>query len=207
MAKIQINEVEHYNNNSTNFFKLENDRDTARVRFMYNDINDVQLDVVHEVEVNGKKRLVNCLRTYDEPVDNCPLCKAGMRPQIKLFVPVYNTDKDEVQFWQKGKTFIAQLNSLCDRYKPLVGTTIEVERNGKKGDQATKYQFFPGSSDSTTLDDLPEIPDTLNSFILNKTYDELSTYARNGSFDADGGYVDIQRRPVNASSDRIKRPF
>lgn len=211
MAKIQIGDIDHYNSTSTNFFKLENDRDTAKVRFMYNDINDVQLDVVHEVDVGGKKRYVNCLRTYDEPVDNCPMCKAGMRPQIKLFVPVYNINAGEVQFWQRGKSFIGQISSFCDRYKPLVGTVIEIERNGKKGEQTTKYNFYPDAADGVTMDQLPDVPDTLSGFILSKTYEEMADYVENGYFSGDAAPAvrtpEIQRRPTAPVEGRTRPKF
>lgn len=200
MGKIAIGEIEKYSNNSnTNFLKLEDDKDTVKVRFMYNTIDDVQLDVVHEVEVGDKKRYVNCLRSYDEPVDNCPLCKSGSRPQVKLFIPVFNEDVGEVQFWQRGKSFISQLSGLCNRYNPLVGTEVEIERNGKKGDQTTRYQLYPGKSDDTKLEDLPEVPDTINGFVLDKSYDELTSYVESGTFELPQQRTSeiIQRRPVS----------
>lgn len=209
MGKIAINEVDNYNNSGTNFFKLENDKDTAKVRFMYNTIDDVQLDVVHEITVGDKTRLVNCLRSYDEPIDNCPLCKAGIKPQVKLFVPLYNEASGEVQFWQRGKTFINSISGMCSRYNPLVGTVIEIERNGKKGEQTTRYQLYPCGTDNTTIEDLPEIPDTLNSMIMDKSFDELTKYVERGCFDdasngskvAESGIA--RRQPINSG----RKPF
>lgn len=183
MGKIKINEAENYKSGSSaGFFNLKDDHDTAVVRFMYNDIDDVDIDVVHEIEVDGKSRNVNCLRSYDDPIDDCPLCKAGYRQKLKMFVPVFNVDAGEVQMWQRGKTFATQLSGLCNRYKPLVGTLIEIERQGKKGDQQTRYQMYPQKSDNTTLEDLPEVPSPVGTIIMDKSYDELSYFVENGAF-------------------------
>ena len=198
--KVNVNDVDNYSQAKTGFFKLENDKDVAKVRFMYNTIDDVNLDVVHEIEIGDKKRLVSCLRSYDEPVDNCPLCRECYKPQVKLFVPVYNIDADEVQFWQRGKSFISQLSGLFSRYNPLVGTAIEIERCGKKGDQTTKYMLYPSNSDDTTLDDLPDVPDSMNSFVLNKSYDELTRYVETGSFDV------IEKREERSVNSGRTRP-
>ena len=80
MGRISIADAEHYGNQKGgSWFSLKDDHDTAKVRFMYESIDDVQMDVVHEVEVDGKKRYVNCIRSYNEPADNCPLCRAGYK--------------------------------------------------------------------------------------------------------------------------------
>ena len=112
MARFQAKDVENYKtSNGGSFFSLANDKDYARVRLMYNDMNDVELFSVHEVEVNGQTYWVNCLREYDQPVDDCPLCKAGNRLQVKMWVPLYLVDTDEVKIWERGRTFISKLES------------------------------------------------------------------------------------------------
>lgn len=198
MGKININEADNYTSTNGSYFSLSDHGDTAKVRFMYNDIDDVSLDVVHEIEVNGKQRNVNCLRSYDEPIDNCPLCRAGMKQKVKLFIPLYNIGKKEVQVWSRGKTWVNQLTSLCQRYKPLCSTPFEIERQGKKGDQTTKYQLFPGQKDDTTLDDLPELPDLSSGIIMDKTYDELAYFVENGTFEGD-------TKKENTTTEVVKR--
>lgn len=136
MAKFSVNDAENYGGNGGgNFFSLKNDKDVATVRFMYNTIEDVEGYAVHEVEVDGKKRYVNCLRSYNEPVDKCPLCTARYKVLAKLFVMLYDVDAEEVKVWDRGKTFFSKLSSLCARYNPLVSTPFEIERNGKKAIQ------------------------------------------------------------------------
>ncbi len=197
MAKFNASELDNYGGQGGGaFFALKNDKDIANIRFMYESLEDVEGYAVHEIEVDGKKRYVNCLRTYNEPVDKCPLCAAKYRVLAKLFVLVYDIDADEVKIWDRGRTFYSKLSSLCARYNPLVSTPFEVERNGKKGDTNTTYETYPLESDNTTLTDLPEAPELLGGLILDKTAEELNYYLDNGVFEEDeqqGG----ARNPAN----------
>lgn len=186
MAKFNANEIENYGGNGGGgFFSLKNDKDVATVRFMYNTLEDIQGYAVHEVEVDGKKRYVNCLRNYNDPVDMCPLCAARYRVLAKLFVLLYDEDAGEVKVWDRGKTFMSKLSSLCSRYNPLVATPFEIERNGKKGDTNTTYETFALETDNTTLEDLPEIPELLGTLILDKTFEELEYFLENEEFPND----------------------
>lgn len=195
MAKIGINEAEHYGNSGgTGWFTLKDDKDTAKVRFMYNDVNDMSMNVVHEVEVDGKKRYVNCIRTHDEPVDNCPLCRAGYKQSVKMFVPLYNEDAGEMQIWSRGRTFASQLVSLAGRYNPLCSAVMEIERQGRKGEQTTRYQIYPDKMDDTTLEDLPDVPDVIGGIVMDKSFDELEQFVSRGSFPSDK----VERREEGA---------
>ena len=77
MATFDVNTADNYGGSGGgSFFSLKDDKDTAQVRFMYNSLEDVVGYAVHEIEVGGKKRYINCLREYNQPVDDCPLCAA-----------------------------------------------------------------------------------------------------------------------------------
>ena len=95
---------------SSSFFTLKNDKDTARVRIMYNNMNDVEGLAVHEIELDGKKRYVNCIREYNDPIDMCPLCKANYKIIAKLFVPLFNEETGDVMVWERGKKFFGKLS-------------------------------------------------------------------------------------------------
>ena len=91
MARFNAQEADNYGGQGGGgFFSLKNDKDVATVRFMYNAIEDVEGFAVHEIEVDGRKRYVNCLRDYNQPVDDCPLCAAKQRVIAKVFVYVYD---------------------------------------------------------------------------------------------------------------------
>ena len=132
MARFSYEESENYGSSKSNFFTLKDDKDTKVIRFLYNDMNDISGVSCHEVKVGDKTIDVECLRAYNEPVSKCPLCEAEYRTKAMLFVPVYDVEEKETKIWSRGKKFFDKLSSLCSRYRPLVGTPFEVERNGKK---------------------------------------------------------------------------
>jgi hypothetical protein len=193
MAEFNINEIDNYGGHGGGgFFSLKNDKDVATVRFMYNTIEDIMGYAVHEVEVDGKKRYVNCLREYNQPLDDCPLCAARYRVIAKLFIILFDEETKEVKIWDRGKTFYSKISSLAARYTPLVSTPFEIERNGKRGDTKTTYETYPLDSDDTQLEDLPEVPELLGSLILDKTYEELEFFLNNGYFEES---IDVQAPP------------
>ena len=205
MGRFNYQDSDNYGNSSSNFFSLKDDGDIARVRFMYNDLNDVTGYAVHEIEVDGNKRYVNCLRNYNEPKSKCPCCANDYMQRAKLYVPLYNVDTKEVQLWERGKKFLGKLQSICTRYarqdSPLVNHVFEIERHGKKGDTQTTYEIYEVGSDDTTLQDLPEVIEPLGNIILDKSYDELDSYVRTGSF----ATQQVPTRRVDTSEEYSRR--
>lgn len=187
MGRFGVNDADNYGGNGgSSFFALKNDGDVARVRFMYNGMDDVVGYAVHEVTVDDKRRYVNCLRAYNEPKSKCPFCEANNFQRAKLYIPIYDVDEDEVKIWERGKNFFQKMSALCARYSnvqtPLVSHIFEVERHGKKGDTGTQYEIYETGVDETTLEDLPEIPDVLGSIVLDKSADEMREFLDTGEF-------------------------
>lgn len=202
MARFNYDEADHYGGQGgAGYFSLKNDKDVARVRFLYNGIDDVSGYAVHQVEVDGKKRWVNCLREYNQPIDNCPFCREKKKVQAKLFVPLYNIDEDKEQIWERGKKFFPKISSVCARYPNLVSHVFEIERNGKKGEQTTTYEIYEVDKDDTTLDDMPEVQDPVGSVILDKSADDMEFYLENGYFPPTGDDVPVRRRASNSDED------
>lgn len=195
MARFNTETADKYGGQGgAGYFSLKNDKDVARVRFMYNGIDDVEGYAVHQVEIDGKKRYVNCLREYNEPKDKCPFCREGMFTTAKLFVPLYNVDEDKVQVWERGKKFVAKISSICARYPNVVSHVFEIERNGKKGEQTTTYEIYEVDKDETTLEDLPEASNPLGTIVLDKSADDMDFFLDNGYFPPDGDEVPVRRR-------------
>lgn len=204
MARFRADEAEHYGGQGgAGYFSLKNDKDTAQVRFMYNSVDDITGYAVHEVEIDGKKRYVNCPREYNQPLDACPFCAKKKFTTVKLFIPIYNIDQDRVQIWERGKKFIGRISSLCARYPNTVSQIFEIERNGQKGDTQTSYEFYPIEKDDTTLDDLPEVPDPIGTLVLDKSTDDMEFYLENGYFPPDD--EPVRRRPVEDEPTRESR--
>ena len=184
MARFSYNEVDNYGSTGgSSFFTLRDDGDTARVRIMYNGIDDVEGLSVHEIQLGDKKRYVNCIREYNDPIDMCPLCKANYKIQAKLFVPLYNEDTGETLVWERGKKFFGKISDLCTRYDNLVSRVFEIVRHGKPKDTQTTYEIWPvGDKDNTTFDDLPEPVDVMKGIVLDKTADDMDYFLRYGEF-------------------------
>lgn len=186
MARFNVDTMDKYGGQGgTGYFSLKNDRDVATVRFLYNTADDVEGYAVHEVEIDGKKRYVNCLREYNQPIDDCPFCKARKYQVAKLFIPMYNVDEEKVQVWERGKKFFSKLSSVLTRCDadPICSQTFEIERNGKAGDTQTTYEIYQTKDkpDDFTLDDCEE-PMILGRLVLDKTAEDMEFYLEEGYF-------------------------
>ena len=181
MARFNYSDAENYGAQKSNYFSLKDDGDTAKIRFLINDINDLEGVAVHEVQVGDKTFDVECLRAYNEPIDNCPLCAANYKQNAKLFIPIYDEGSKESKIWTRGRTFFNKLSSLCSRYNPLVATPFEIERVGKKGDTNTTYETYPMQSDNARVEDFPEVKAEGTCF-QTKTFEELEHYLQTGAF-------------------------
>lgn len=205
MARFKADQVVNYGGQGgTGYFSLKKDKEVARVRFMYNGADDVEGYAVHEVEIDGRKRWLNCLRDYNQPKDVCPFCREGRFQSAKLFVPLYNIDEDKCQVWERGKKFFSKLSSICSRYPNVVSHVFEIERNGEPGDMATTYEIFEVDKDNTTLEDLPEPTPILGNIVLDKSPEDMEYYLETGEFPPEDD-VPIRRResaPQQSSSAR-----
>ena len=204
MPRVNINDVDNYNTGGTGggFLQLKEHRQKVRVRFMLEDIEDLNdyIYIVHTCKVKGGSEYgtdVNCLREYNEPVDNCPLCAAGIKTSIKVFVPVWNEDEQKVQIWTRGKKMIEKLQSLMSRYKDFPSHIFEIERNGKPKDTGTTYEIYEVDQDDTTLDDLDELPKIEGMAFKEYTAEDMEYFLESGEFppeDDDEDDVPVRRR-------------
>jgi hypothetical protein len=203
MARFRYDEADKYGSSGTRFFALKDDKDTAQVRFMYDTVDDIECFNVHQIDVKGeafKKRYINCLRSYRDPIDVCPLCAAKKPTRVKMMVPLYNVDTETVQLWDKGKKFINQLTSLFSRYsssgKSICSNIFDIERNGKKGDQSTTYSIYHVRSDDMTMEDLPDVPDVLGSVIEDMSAEDMERFLESGE-DSSSNEPPVSRRSSN----------
>lgn len=192
MGRIKLDDIDKYGGNGGGgFFKLTKDKEVAKVRIMLDKPDDIENFIygVHEVEMSdGRKRYVNCIRDYDDPIEKCPFCEAKMKIIPKVFVPLYNLDTEEMQVWERGKKFLGKLTSFMTRYgkkSSIVSHIVEIERNGKPNDTQTTYELYETDQTDTTLDDLEEFPDVLGWIILDKSEDDMVTFLDTGAFPPD----------------------
>lgn len=203
MAQFSMSEADNYSSGSgSSFFTLKDHMDKARVRFLYNTIDDVKGDAVHKVVVGKKQngdpseRYVNCLRSYNEPLDKCPFCAAQLKVTPRLFLKLYNEDAGECQIWERSKSYFAKIAGLATRYNPLCNRIVEIERHGKSGDKETSYEFYPLDDSPVNLEDY-ECTEPLGTIILDKTFDEMNTFLDTGSFPEAGDNTSGNAVPTN----------
>ena len=204
MGRFKADEVDNYGGSGgTGYFSLKDDKDTAEVRFLYNGVEDVEGFAVHVVKIGDKDRYVNCLRSYNDPIDKCPFCRERMYQTAKLFIPLYNLDEDKVQVWERGKKFFQKMTSLCARYPDTVSHVFEIERNGKARSTSTTYEIYEVDKDDTTLDDLPEAMDVLGSIVLDKTAEDMEYYLQEEQFppEDDEDEAPVRRRRGSRGND------
>lgn len=192
MGRINCDEVDKYGNNSeTEFLKLENDGDCATVQLLVHDMEDVDIFNCHEVEVgkydngNPKTRPVSCLRNYDDPLDVCPFCEAGLKTKVILMLAMVDQSDGKIKIWNRGKTFIPMIKNFVNRWGDMTERPVDIIRNGKKGDKKTTYNMQ--LSPDTPIDiSQYEKPEFLGGYIMDKSADEMQEYLDTGSFpDAD----------------------
>lgn len=204
MARFNASESANYGGQGGGgFFSISENKGVKRVRFLYNNENDIEGFSVHEVEIGDKKRYVNCLRTYRDPVDMCPFCREKIKTQVKLLIPVYNVDEDQVQVWDRGKKMFEKMSSLCSRYANkdnLVQHIFEIERNGKPKDTSTTYEIYEVEKDDTQLEDFEDdMPKLLGGLVLEKSADDMEYYLEEKEFPPED---DEDERPRRRSSRR-----
>lgn len=212
MPRITHDQADNYQSSlNGEWFSLKDNGDVARVQFMIDTIDDLDVFACHRVKIGDKERYVDCVRTYDEPIDKCPLCAAGVPVKPVRFVIMYQHDDGKVKIWERGKNFIAKLQSLCNRYSPLSDYVFEIERVGKAGSKDTRYEIYPMDRvDAVDLTDI-EKPELLGGLILEKTPEEMDIYLDTGKFpevksdddNSSGGYV--RRQPSTESRQATRR--
>ena len=212
MGRVNINDVDNYKGGQgAGFFNLENDKDIATVRFCHENLDSIEIICCHQIEIDGKKRKVSCLRSYDEPVDNCPFCAAGYPMQLRFFFHLLEYPKEKNGFgapvkkiWERGRSVQKEILGLSARYNPLCDTVFEIERQGKKGDTQTKYGMYPMNY---SLDELPiSDEDLLNdsvigTIVMDKTAEEMEYFLDNNEFPPteDNEADKVESRPARDS--------
>ena len=162
------------------WFQLKDDGDTATVRFLHKGEVGVEegtqepkfdfpIYEVHKLDVDGSGRD----RTILCKGESCEICRAGNKPQLRMFLQMVNLDerdKDkQVQLWERGLTDIKNLIGLAGEYGDLTQRDIKIKRSGAKGSLKTTYQFFPKDKSER---DIPSPQNLVGSLILDLSREE-----------------------------------
>jgi hypothetical protein len=182
--------MDQYRSNAgSEFFSLDDDGDIGVVRFLHEGeelVFDEDWFIVHEIEIDGKKRYVRCPET-----SNCPGCNRLGRAKLKLFIQLVDkNDPERRKIWDRGNTFVPKIRELIEQYGDLCNRTYEIERKGKKRDRNTTYEIYPLNRDDMQLDEIPverqKLLDGKEGFVLDLTDNEMH--------DAIDGRLRLERR-------------
>lgn len=123
MGRVSINNSGSYGTgNGNGFFSLADDKDSAVVTFLYEDPDGQDMDyfVVHRAEIDGRERYVNCLAISEDGEsihpEDCPLCEEGFPRVEKLFLQLYNENTDQVETWDRGRSYVSKIVTLINKY-------------------------------------------------------------------------------------------
>lgn len=210
MARLTAEQFDNYpTSNSSNWFKLADDGDNAKVQFFAKSSNDLDLFSVHKIKVDGKERYVNCPRNYDDPIDVCPFCAAGMKTSTIMVLSMYNHDTGEINIWTRGRKFKQKLDTLYNEYD-VSNTVFKIIRCGKKGSTDTTYEVIATKDNPINLDEL-ERPDVFGTFIMEKSPNDMEYYLATQTFPAtdNGQSPQVTRRSgeVDTAPTRSRRGF
>lgn len=135
------------------FFVLPNDGDSADVVFLYKSVNDVLVADVHYIMSPGYKGYAHCCGG-----PNCPGCNyigpnskyRGLRLDHKIFIPLYNIQKNKIEFWDRS-TFFEQVlqKQVFGPFPNPSETVFKITRRGESGSRDTKYDIQPIARNSS----------------------------------------------------------
>ena len=134
------------------YFSLKDDGDEAVVRFAYDSPDEFDIMTTHQTQIDGRFRRVNCLRDFNEPVDKCPMCKAGVPIQQRFYIKLIEYVMDEngeievvPKVWERPTSYVTILNNLFIEYEDIKDFVFKIKRSGKKGSLQTTYSILPAN--------------------------------------------------------------
>lgn len=181
-------------NSSPSYFYLADDGDTAIVRFNIADIKDVAITSKHGVFINGKRRNVECIRGFNDPVESCPLCASGSKPTFRVYIQLlsYKIENGKITYepcvWDQPARFRETLKSYFMDYGDLRDIVFKITRHGRKGDTNTTYSLIVANPQVYKNEDYVADFSAFDKFDLNramvllKSKDELQYYVENEEF-------------------------
>ena len=175
----------------TPFFSLRDGEETV-VRFAYSAPEQVYDDIVlvHQMQIDGKNRNINCIRNLNEPIDKCPLCKAGVPIKQRVFIRLVEYTREDdgsikltPRIWDRPangqSSYINILNNLFVEYGDISDLVFKIRRTGSKLD--TTYSILPANPSVYNAQLYPKDFEAFKDFkvvgtwaVLDKSYNDLA---------------------------------
>ena len=217
MAQVSYNDfVSSQKQYDVEFFTIKPNSE-ALVRIMCDKIDDLEILTVHPVRVgnaNFDNKNVNCLRNPKEPLEQCPLCAAGVDVRQRVFIKMIQYDEAtheaKAVVWDRSAAaYVPTLKKYLDNYGPLSNIFCKISRTGEGLD--TKYDIIPNvnpgvynDANFPRKDNAFDDFNVLGSMVMDKNAMEMAEYVRTGNFPQreDGPTVQTapQAEPVQYSA-------
>lgn len=190
------NQSNNQSNNGVGFFSLKNDGDEAIVRFMHDDTSSFEIIATHSLQLNGKFRRINCVRTPNEPINSCPLCSKGEKLDYRFYIHIlqYTNNPDgsvsvEPKIWERSLSYANKLREYINNYGPMSDVICKIVRHGRAGDMKTEYEIIPNLNQQVYRPDIFKKVNglfddfkVLGRIVLDKSASEISYYLNTGNF-------------------------
>ena len=167
------------------FFSLKNGEE-ARVRFLYNRLeDDMHFFWVHELQ-NAPYTTYVCPNQTDEKVASCKWCEEhrDTNPRVaRVILALYNLDANEIQYWKRTYQFtqervIPLLQEIENNGQPCSAQVYKIKRMGDSRD--TTYTVIPtGQMDRQSHEMFGTVEDAydLNIIFSDTTLEHDYTYS------------------------------
>ena len=184
------------------FFVLPNDGDYADVIFLYRSTRDVLVADVHYLSTATYKGYAHCCGK------GCPACsygEKGLKPQNKIFIPLFNITKGKIEFWDRTTFFEQKLQTDVFKNFPNPSECVfRITRHGASGSRETTYEIIPVGRNAAMpyekicADFNVTFPESYSRICREMTIAEMSAaFASNGNSAvtgmADYGYTPVPR--------------
>lgn len=118
-------------------FFLANDGDFADVVFLYRDEDEMMVGDAHYIKSPEYSGYVECNG------HGCPACAANLRKTTKLFIPLYNIQKDAFEFWDRSEKFSSVVHAAVFQKEANPSNVVfRITRRGAANSTDTRYEIF-----------------------------------------------------------------
>lgn len=177
------------------YFSLKNDGEEAIVRFCHDTPEDFELLAVHTIrDENGRMKNINCIRSPKDPIDMCPMCEAGEKVSLKIFIHLIQYERGEdgkivgkPKIWSRSSAYAKKLAGLMTDYGSLKDCIFKVRRSGAAGSKQTDYSINFQSErvypESVYTKEGMEVFDTftaLGNHVADKSYEDMFAMVNGG---------------------------
>lgn len=196
--------VSQYNDERyANFLMLRNDGEYADVVFLYRNYNEVLVADAHYLKFGDFSGYVQCLGK------GCPACnygERGIRVESKLFIPVYNVDTHEIQFWDRNLAYEPYFqNAVFNTTANPSEYVYRITRRGAFRDRNTRYEITIQGKNPRTYDEImaecgTKFPDFFNDVCKEWSLNDYNEHMQQANTSA--GAVDLDSMPEYKLSPR-----